>query len=267
MWRGLYTAATGMMTQMNRTDTISNNLANATTTGFKRGEAIDSEFEPMLIRRINDDQEKNPITDIKGFKLFGEQAPVVGVLGLGAKTDEIATDFAQGMFETTGNKYDVAISGNGFFAVQTPQGVRYTRNGNFYRAVDGNLVTSNGQQVLDSRGRAINIPEDAVNITFGTKGELRADGAELATLQFVEFDDRRAVLTEGNSLFRPQEGAQPRPATGEVQQGVLEKSNINVVNEMVELINNHRIYEAGSKAVLTQDSMLDKSVNDVGRLS
>ena len=266
MWRGLYTAATGMMTQMNRTDVIANNLANANTTGFKRSEAVDSEFEPMLLRRVHDDIERNPITDIKGFHL-DSPPPAVGVLGLGAYTAEVANDFAQGAFETTGNQYDLGISGNGFFAVQTPQGVRYTRNGNFYRAVNGNLVTSNGQNVLDTRGRVINIPADAVQITVGSKGELRAGGVNIATLQFVEFNDRRAVLHQGDSLFYPQEGAQPRAATGEIQQGVLERSNINVVSEMVDLINNYRIYEANSKAVVSQDSLLDKAVNDVGRLS
>jgi flagellar basal-body rod protein FlgG len=86
-------------------------------------------------------------------------------------------------------------------------------------------------------------------------------------LGFVEFGpDRRAVLKQGDSLFYPQEGAQPQPATGSIEQGVLERSNSNVVNEMVELINNYRIYEANSRAVTTQDQMLDHSVNEVGRL-
>ena len=89
----------------------------------------------------------------------------------------------------------------------------------------------------------------------------------MGQLQFVQFNNRRAVLKQGNNLYYPQEGAQPQPATGEIQQGLLERSNTNVVSEMVELINNHRLYEAGSKAVTTQDAMLDKSVNDVGRVS
>jgi len=267
MWRGLYSAATGMMAQMNRTETIANNLANANTTGYKRDEAIDREFEPMLLRRVHDDKLKNPITDVKGFSLFGEQAPIVGTLGMGAYTAEIATDFAQGAFETTGNQLDLGISGEGFFAIQTPQGVRYTRNGNFYRAENGNLVTSNGQNVLDTQGRAINLPENATRISVSAQGEIFADGANLAQLRLVEFGDRRAVLKQGDNLYYPQEGAAPRAATGEIQQGVLERANTNVVNEMVELINNYRIYEANSKAVTSQDELLGKSVNDVGRLS
>ena len=263
MWRGLYTAATGMITEQNRTAVIANNLANANTTGYKRDRAIDEEFDPMLIGRINDNK-KRAGTDFKGFSL-DRRAPIVGTLGLGSYTAEIATDSAQGNMMTTGNQLDVAISGNGYFEIQTPQGVRYTRNGNFYRQQDGTLVTSQGQAVLDTRGRSIQIPANATDIIIGAKGEIYNGQQQIAQLGFVNY--RRAVLKQGDSLYYAQEGAQPQAATCEIQQGLLERSNSNVVNEMVELINNHRVYEANSKAVTTQDTMLDHSVNDVGRVS
>ena len=101
MWRGLYTAAAGMMTQENRTGVIANNLANANTTGYKRDRALDAEFRPMLIRRINDDMPIK-VTDFKGFSL-DRRPPAVGTLGLGSYTDEIAVDHAPGNFVTTGN--------------------------------------------------------------------------------------------------------------------------------------------------------------------
>ncbi|MBQ1917751.1 MAG: flagellar hook-basal body protein [Schwartzia sp.] len=265
MWRGLYTAATGMISEQNRTAVIANNLANANTTGYKRDRAIDEEFNPMLIRRINDTK-KIAVTDFKEFSL-DRRAPVVGTLGLGSYTAEIATDAAQGNMMTTGNPLDVAISGNGYFEVQTPQGIRYTRNGNFYRQQDGTIVTSLGQPVLDTRGRRIQIPQDVVDVIIGSKGEIYGGGDQIAQLGFVEFNDRRAVLKQGDSLYFAQEGAQPRPATGEIYQGILERSNSNVVNEMVELINNHRVYEANSKAVTSQDTLLDHAVNEVGRVS
>ena len=265
MWRGLYTGATGMMTQQNRTSVIANNLANANTTGYKRDRALDAEFRPMLIRRINDDMPIK-VTDFKGFSL-DRRPPAVGTLGLGSYTDEIAVDHAPGNFMTTGNPLDLAISGNGFFVIDTPEGPRYTRNGNFYRAVNGDLVNSDGRAVLSRQGRPINIPENAANIMVTAEGGVYADGAQLGMLGFVEFDgDPRALLKQGDSLFYPQAGAEPQPATGAIQQGVLERSNANVVNEMVDLITNYRIYEANSKAVTTQDTMLDHSVNEVGRL-
>ena len=268
MWRGLYTAASGMITETKRTDTIANNLANVSTNGFKRDEAISAEFEPMLIRRINDTKaDQSDVTSFKGFHL-GLQAPVVGTLGLGSYIDEIAVDQSQGVFETMGNPLDLAIAGNGYFAVQTPQGVRYTRDGNFYRGNNGVLQTVQGLPVLDTQGRTIQIPANAAYISVGEQGQILADGQAVGQLQFVQFgNDRRALLKQGNNLWYPQQGAQPAPATGSIQQGMLEKSNSSVVQEMVELINNHRMYEANSKAVTTQDTMLDKSVNDVGRVS
>lgn len=266
MWRGLYTAAAGMVTEMNRTDTIANNLANSNTSGYKRDDAVNEEFAPMLIRRIND-QNKNDVTSFKGFSLGG-QAPVVGELGLGAFTQEIATDHRQGAFQTTGNPLDLAISGEGYFAVNTPQGVRYTRDGNFYRTAAGQLVTANGQAVLNVQGQPINLPTgNNLNLQVTATGQIYAGQQLVDQLQLVQFNDRNAVLKQGNSLYYAQAGVQPQPATGEVQQGMLENSNVNTVSEMVNLINNYRIYEAGSKAVTTQDTMLDKAVNDVGRLS
>jgi len=268
MWRGLYTAAAGMITETKRTDTIANNLANVNTTGFKRDEAVSGEFAPMLIRRINDTKaDSSDVTTFKQFHL-GLQAPVVGTLGLGSYIDEIATDHAQGNMETTGNPLDLAIAGDGYFAIQTNQGVRYTRDGNFYKSATGQLQNVRGQAVLGTNGQPIVIPANATRVNFGAKGQVYADNQLIGQLQFVSFGpDRRAVLKQGDNLYYPQAGAQPVPAGGEIQQGMLERSNSNVVSEMVELINNYRIYEAGSKAVQTQDSMLDKSVNNVGRLS
>ncbi len=170
MWRGLYTAASGMITEMKRTDTLANNLANANTAGFKRDEAINMEFEPMLIKRINDGTDRNDITSFKGFHV-GDNLPTVGTLGLGSYIDEIATDHSQGGFQTTGNPLDLGISGDGYFAVDTPQGVRYTRNGSFFRSSTGELQTVNGQRVRGQGGNAINIPENAINLNVTAQGE------------------------------------------------------------------------------------------------
>ena len=269
MWRGLYTAASGMITEMKRTDTLANNLANANTTGYKRDEAINREFEPMLIRRINDGADRTDVTSFKGFHV-GEYWPRVGTLGLGSYIDEIATDHSQGGFQTTGNPLDLGISGDGYFAVDTPQGVRYTRNGSFFRSSTGELQTVNGQRVRGQGGNAITIPRNAVQVNVTPEGEISAmvEGERqiLGRLEFVSFGpDPRAVLKQGDSLYYP--GAQPQPATGTIEQGVLEVSNTQVVSEMVALINNHRVYEAGSKAVTTQDTMLDKAVNEIAPVS
>lgn len=265
MWRGLYIAASGMITETKHTDMIANNLANASASGFKRDDMAIREFEPMLLRRIND-QTDSAVTSFKRFRLGGG-APLVGTLGLGSAVDEIATDHLQGAMQTTGNTYDFAISGEGYFVIDTPQGAHYTRDGSFYRAANGQLQNVRGQAVLSAQGRPITIPQEAVSVSVASDGRIYADGRQIAQMGFVQFDAPNAVVKQGDNLYRAQEGARPTQATGVIEQGMLEASNTSVVTEMVELINNYRVYEAGSRAVQSQDAILDKAVNDVGRSS
>lgn len=333
MWRGLYTAATGMITEQKRTDVIANNIANAATTGYKRDLAVHKEFHEMLIQRVNDfdtsgslgmsvapfsslaelGTSREDVTQIKGFNANPFERPNIGRLGLGDRIDEIAVDYNQGALETTGNTFDLAIAGDGFFAVQTPDGVRYTRNGAFFRNQQGYLQDIRGYNLLDTQGNPIRIPENITNsqVVITGNGTVSIPGNQvqlnavtnrweaignfdvqqtLAQIQFVEFGNRLATQKQGDNLFyvvADNEGnvpaanavnpdvqgrimnpnLQPRPASGEILQGSLEKSNISIVYEMVELIHNQRMYEANAKAVTTQDTMLDTSVNQVGTVS
>ena len=333
MWRGLYTAATGMISEAKRTDTIAHNLANADTTGYKKDITVHKEFHNMLIQRVNDfDQggilgvttppfnslaelgtSKEDVTQIKGFTADPFYRPNIGQLGLGDYIDEIAVDYRQGALESTGNAYDLAIVGDGFFSLETPDGVRYSRNGAFFKNSQGYLQDIRGYNLLDTQGNPIripaNIPDSQVSITGNgviyVPGELvqlnpvtnrweaigNMDARQpLAQIQFVEFGDRLATQKQGDNLYYlvndnegnppPMQGLeqnvqarlmnpdmQPRPASGELLQGSLEKSNTAIVYEMVELIHNQRMYEANSKAVMTQDAMLEKSVNSLGSLN
>lgn len=247
MLRGLYTATAGMVTESLRTDVIANNLANVNTVGYKKDETISSEFEAVLLKRIND----------------GQVTPDVGGLGRGSQVDEIATIYEQGANQQTGNQYDVAIHGTGYFVIETPEGERYTRNGSFSRSSAGELVTQDGSRVLDQNGRPIRIP-DGGNLTIGAKGEITLDNQPVGVLGFVEFENDRRLTKQGSNLYIAPQNEPTNPATGTLQQGSLEMSNVNVVSEMVKLINCYRTYEANSKAVTTQDSLLDKAVNQVG---
>lgn len=299
MWRGLYTAATGMITEQKRTDVIANNLANAATTGYKKDIAVHAEFENMLIRRVYDHEDggtvglnvdgfntlanlgtsSNDVTQFKGFNADPFYRPAIGRLGLGDYIDEVAVDYEMGPFESTGNTFDLAIGGEGFFVIQTPDGVRYTRNGAFFKNQAGVLQDIRGYNVLDVNNNPITIPADATDARTVITGDGRifvADNnnrqQEIAQIQMVQFNDRLAIEKQGDNLFyavADAQGniAQPQAATGEILQGVLEKSNVAIVKEMVELIHNHRMYDANSKAVTTQDTMLETSVNEVGRLN
>ena len=330
MWRGLYTAATGMISEMKRTDVIATNIANAATTGHKKDVAVHKEFHTMLIKRVNDFDEggilgvsgaplgtlaelgtsKKDVTQIKGFSADPFYRPGIGELGLGDYIDEIAVDYQQGAIESTGNTFDLAIVGDGFFAVQTPDGVRYTRNGAFFKNTEGYLQDIRGYNLLDAAGNPIRIPGNVPNsqVVITNDGTVSIPGTEtqldvvtnrwtavgdmdntqdLAQIQFVEFGHRLATQKQGDNLYYlvndnegnppPINGVeqnivarimnpdfQPRPASGEILQGSLEKTNVAIVSEMVELIHNHRMYEANAKAVQTQDTMLDTSVNQVG---
>ena len=332
MWRGLYTAATGMISELKRTDVIANNLANAANAGYKRDVAIHKEFHKMLIKRYYDFNEgsalgvsgtplgsmsklntsKDDVTQIKGFSANPFYRPGIGELGLGDYIDEIAVDYQQGALESTGNTFDLAIVGDGFFAVQTPDGVRYTRNGAFFKNTQGYLQDIRGYNLLDTQGNPIripdNVPDSRVSITGdgiisipGTQMRLDPqtnrwvaigdmnNHQQLAQIQFVAFGNRLATQKQGDNLYylvNDNEGNQPaaqavgqnirerimnpdfqpRPASGEILQGSLEKSNMAIVTEMVELIHNHRMYEANAKAVQTQDAMLDKSVNQIATI-
>ena len=286
MWRGLYTAATGMVTESKRTDVIANNIANAATAGYKKDVAVHREFETMLIRRVNDhedggsggpgalDTDIGDVTKFKGFGANANEHPVVGQLGMGDYISEIAVDHSQGAYESTGNAYDFAIAGQGFFAVQTQDGIRYTRNGAFFRNQNGVLQDIRGNNLLDITGNAVTIPPNVTPERFsvGADGTISVRGANeaqpqiLGRIQVVQFNNPQALRKQGDNLFYATADAQPQPATGEVLQGILEKSNTEIVTEMVELIHNHRLYEAGSKAVTTQDAMLDAAVNQLGRI-
>ena len=169
-----------MISGQKRTDVVSNNLANAVTTGFKCDITVHKEFHNMLIQRINDFDEggtvglsvapfnsladlgtsREDVTQIKGFNADPFYRPNIGQLGLGDYIDEVAVNYEQGALESTGNAYDLAIAGDGFFAIQTPQGVRYTRNGAFFKNNEGYLQDIRGYNLLDTQGNPIRIPSN-----------------------------------------------------------------------------------------------------------
>jgi len=244
--RGIYTAASGMLAETTRADTIANNLANGNTAGYKKDVAISKDFASVLIRRIND----------------GPEAPVIGSVGVGTVIDEIATIQSTGAMRYSGNPLDCAIDGKGFFAVQTAAGIRYTRNGTFTRNARGQLVTADGQEVLGQNG-PITLPDDG-KVTIDSTGNVLVDGANVGQLRVVEFNNERELVKEGATLYQaPNNG---RQATGKVAQGFLEQSNVNVVSEMVNLISGYRAYELNAKTVQTHDQLLDKAVNEVGKI-
>ncbi|MBD3298792.1 MAG: flagellar basal-body rod protein FlgF [candidate division Zixibacteria bacterium] len=241
MIKGIATAASGMLPSLKRQEVITNNLANAQTAGFKR--------DRLFVERLNEAQE----------------AIVPGAEDWGATNQVgLAIDFAPGSLNRTGNAMDVAISGDGFFAVQTPDGERYTRNGHFSVDTDGTLQSADGHAVLGDNG-VIRLPAGEVSIN--SDGQISVDGRLVDTLRIVRFDDPRVLVRGGSTIFEigiptvaPQDDNQSA-----IRQGFLEHSNVNTIEEMVNMITTFRFYEADQRAIQMQDQVQGRVVNELGR--
>lgn len=254
MIRGWYIGSSGMNAQQTRLDAISNNLANADTTGFKRDIAVSKSFPELLMRRMGDDGVyETP---------FGsaDVAPIIGKIGLGVETNELYTDFEQGSFKQTSTHTDMALSGEGFFAVETPSGERYTRNGNFLVGKEGILVTKEGYPVLGEKGY-IQVADDRFTVNQDGMVYSENDMQLIDRFKIVRFDNERYLQKMGSSLYKDTDITGPayiaegkeRPV---VMQSYVETSNVNVVNEMVSMIEVNRAYEANQKTIQAQDTMM-----------
>ncbi|MBI2265178.1 MAG: flagellar basal-body rod protein FlgF [Armatimonadetes bacterium] len=255
MVRGLYTAASGMMVQMIRTDTIANNLANVRTSGFKRELSMFRAIPTQNIIRINDKETTGP-PPATAF----DPRPFIGTMGTGVRFEENFTDFQQGTLETTGNPTDLALQGDGFFVLQTPRGLRYTRDGHFRLGSDRSLVSSEGYPVLGLNGPIV-LGEGQLAVT--TDGQLTQDGQPIATLRIAGFPDKKSLRKEGHNLFVA--GAPEQAAAPAVHQGAVEGANVDMIHSMVSLIEAFRAYEINQRVVTAEDEMTGRAVNDVGR--
>jgi flagellar basal body rod protein FlgG len=188
----------------------------------------------------------------------------VGNLGLGSQIGREFVDFAEGPLEQTENPLDLAIQGNGFFRVNTPDGERYTRDGRFLRDADNNLVTVEGFQVLDDAGQEIQLPDGEVSVS--SDGTITVNGQQVAQLGFGVFENPRDELqhTEGNLFSGP--GQSTSQDVPRVVQGYLESSNANPSQLMTQLVEVARSYEAAQKLVQNQDELLGKSIASLGRI-
>lgn len=254
MLRGIYTAASGMLKDMQRQDVVANNLANVSTPGYKRDMAVCRSFADLLIQRENDQEPA-------GRAVSGKN-PIIGSLGFGTGVYSTVTIHEPGGLQETDNPLDVAIAGEGYFVVDTPQGRRYTRDGSFTLNADGVLTDGQGQAVLGQQGPiTIQGGEPVIDQT----GRVFVNGQEVDRLQIVSFNNLAGLQKVGDNFFTTTEN--PVPLNNpQVKQGFLEDSNVNVVREMVEMIDVMRSYEANQKVVQAQDGTLEKTVNEVGKV-
>lgn len=191
-------------------------------------------------------------------------------MSLGVKIGENYTDYSQGSLKETGNTYDLALAGNGFFTISYTDkkgntSEKYTRDGEFTMDSEGYLRTLEGDYV-QGEGGAIMIPVETSEVSIRDNGDIYADGEYVDSLRIVDFEDYNNIEKFGENLYSVVDGATETESTAAVKQGYLEMSNINVVKEMVEMITISRAYESNQKLIQTEDDMLDKSVNQVGKV-
>lgn len=250
----LNTAATGMEAQQLMIDIIANNLANVNTTGFKKSRG---NFQDLMYRTLR----APGMSTASGF-----EAPTGLQVGQGARTISTQRMFSQGQYKNTQNPLDIAIEGDGFFQITTPNGeTQYTRDGSFKTDAQGQVVTNEGY-LLDP---PITIPAEAVSVTIGEDGTVtvqlanQTEATEVGTIQLATFINPSGLEALGRGFYRPTNAsgqalqAQPgQEGAGMIAQGFLETSNVKVVEEMIDMITGQRAYEINSKVIKTADQML-----------
>lgn len=261
MNQALWIAKTGLDAQQTKLATISNNLANASTSGYKRSRAV---FQDLLYQNVR---------QVGAQSSQDTQLPSGLMLGMGVRTVATEKLFSQGSLSQTDNPLDVAIEGRGFLQVLLPDGsMAYTRDGSFQSDNQGQLVTSNGYAVQP----AINIPANALSINIGTDGTVSVTTpgsnsvSQVGNLQLADFVNPAGLQPMGKNLYlessssgSPQVGSPGLNGLGTVVQGFVEGSNVNVVEELVNMIETQRAYEMNGRAISTADQMLQFITNNM----
>ena len=241
MIKGIYQTAASMIPREKLQEVIANNLANSETAGFKK----DSIFLRMVQTQQSPQSKTTPAWEVRMI-------------------DKVYTDYTEGSLENTNRELDLAIQGEGFFAVQTANGEAYTRNGALTISPSGQLVNSDNLPILTDGGP---ITVQGGQLTVGTSGQVSIDNQVIGTLKIVDFDKPYQLNKVSGSLYSAPTGVAPNPATSAiVRQGYLEKSNVDVLREMVDMIDSYRAFETGQRMIQLQDESLGKAVNELGKV-
>lgn len=250
MIRGLYTAAAGMLAGLLRQETIVQNLANVRTVGYKADRATVTDFPSLLLTQVYKDK---PGVEI-------------GEAGTGVSLSAVVTNFEDGAFNLTDHPFDFAVATDGFFRVQTEDGIRYTRDGRFHRDVDGRLVNGSGYPVLGRNGE-INLPNGL--LTVSVNGDVFVDDQYVNQLAVARFDSTEDIIKENETLFAGRDGTEPQlvaAAETKIFQGYLEESNVDASQSVTEMMSVLRAYQASQKLVQYQDQINQQTVSDLGRV-
>ncbi|MCO1601283.1 flagellar hook-basal body protein [Desulfosporosinus nitroreducens] len=246
MIRGLYTSATGLLAAQTQSEVIGDNVVNLKTSGYKEQTASNISFPSMLIQRMGGNEASEVVE--------------VGEMGRGVGVDRLAMSNVQGSLEATEINTDLALTSPGYFVVQTPGGERYTRNGHFQLDGDGMLRTADGYSL---QGEAGPIGPLSSEFRVSADGTIMDQGQRVDQIRVVEIP-ADALQREGQSLYIANQPVQA--AVGAVRQGAVEASNVDLSGQMIQMMTVMKAYEANQKIIQTQDEMLGKAVNEVGKI-
>jgi flagellar basal-body rod protein FlgF len=275
--RGFYAAASGMLSQQRRVEMLTNNIANANTPGYKADQASLRAFPEMLLASLQ--TTTLPTTKPRSFR----NETAIGELNTGVYMQEMMPLFLQGDIKETGQNTDIAlidgnlpvdaetgIKGALFFVVENGNGeIRYTRNGNFTLDADGFLTTQDGFYVLDENGERIQLTDE--NFKVAQDGTIFENDVPVTRIDIAFAANPNSLVKEGNGLFRSEEGVLPSAignadVTYQLQQGFLERSNVDLARSMTEMMSAYRAFEANQKILQAYDKSMDKAVNEIGRI-
>lgn len=258
MQNAMYSALFGALSNEHRLNSIANNLANVNTTGYKRDMLSFKDTFTMLANDVI----MEPVASIRSQELFPAPVHIART-----RLAVAQTDFQQGGLKVTGAPFDAAISGSGFFKLQTPDGAFYTRNGHFRLTAEGTLISEQGWPVM-SEGGEITIPPGYKNITIAEDGRIFADGNLVDQISLVAVENPERLEKLGGNLYRGRPGAEVVEVAAEgswVAQGFLESANVDAVYEMVNMIEAQRQFEAYQKIMQTSDTIDREATTKVGR--
>ena len=270
MFRGIYLGTSAMLVQEKMLDVVGNNLANVDTSGFRTRVAVNQSFPEVLMNRIERytivDEVINEELGEKKFSPYSRMAVPIGTMSMANIMSETVMSKEQGVVQLTDNPTDVMINGQGFFVVEDGAGnTFYTRSGHFQRNPEGQLVTHNGEFVVGDGGR-IEIGEGE-KVSINERGQIYVDGALISQLRIVDFENPTYLKNVGRSLLSDtgNAGEMTEVETPRLEGGALERSNVQVVLEMVRMIEANRAYEASGRAVTIQDELSGRLYTSVGK--
>ena len=251
MIKGLYAAVSGMISNAAQQKTLSHNIANLDTPGFKQILNTVQDFMHTQVQYSPGNLLKTNLTNI-------------GTLGLGTQYGPEFVDFSQGALQTTGNPYDLAVDGNGLFTVKTPQGTRYTRDGRFIRNSQNNLVTVDGYQVLNQAGQPIKLPDGTMSVA--QDGTIAVNGATVTKLGLAVFTNPKVDLVRDTGNMFTSAAKPTTTNAGVIVQSTLESSNTDPTQVMTQLVGVARSYEADQQMVQNEDSLTGKTIATLGHV-